>query len=77
MSGVIIAISVILVIIVAIILKLKYSADQHLLCPHCKLEFTADLLLFMDNSMNQCPFCHKWVLVKKIQNGLEVKKPFT
>ena len=77
MSSVIIAVGAIVAIVVGIILTLTYSEDQRIGCPHCQLEFTTDLLLFMGNSMTHCPFCHKWVSVRKYEDRLEAKKPFT
>jgi uncharacterized paraquat-inducible protein A len=67
----------IIAVIVVIILTLTYSEDQHLRCPLCELEFTADLIFFMDNSMAQCPFCHKWITIKKYQDRLDAKRLFT
>lgn len=77
MSSLIIVVGVILAIIVGIVLTLTYSADQNIKCPHCELEFATDLLLLMNNSMAQCPFCHKWITIRKLQDRLEVKRSFT
>jgi len=77
MSAIMLVIGVLIAVVVGILLTLTYSEEQHIRCPHCELEFTADLLLFMGNSMAQCPFCHKWSFVRKLQDRIEVKKPFT
>ena len=77
MSAIIIVISIIIAIVIGIVLTLTYLEEQHIKCPHCGLEFTRDLLLLKNNSTTQCPFCHKWIIVKKLEDRLEAKRLFT
>ena len=74
MSPAIISLIIALGIIIAIVMTLKYSANQHIKCPHCELEFTTDLLLFQDNTLSLCPFCHRWIMVRRIQDRLVARK---
>lgn len=76
MSPLIIVLVIVLGVIVAIVMTLNYSANQNIKCPYCELEFMTDLLLLKDNTISQCPFCHRWITVRKLQDRLVAKKLF-
>jgi uncharacterized paraquat-inducible protein A len=76
MSPLIIVLVLVLGIIVAIVMAIDYSANQHIKCPYCDLEFMTDLLLLKDSTLSQCPFCHKWITVRKMRDRLIARKLF-
>jgi len=76
MSSIIIAVIVILLISIAIIMMIKYTASQSLTCPHCQLEFVTDLFQIQDKALLTCPFCHRWILVTKSFEKYVAKKLF-
>jgi hypothetical protein len=76
MSTIIIAVIVILLFVVAILMMIRYAANKTLMCPHCQLEFATDLFLIQDNGLLGCPFCHRWIIVRKTFDKYVTKKLF-
>lgn len=65
MPLIIIAVVALLLLSVAIILTINYTANQSITCPHCQLEFITDLFQIRGRALLTCPFCHNWILVTK------------
>jgi len=59
-----------------ILLSLRFSHDQPLVCPFCQIGFTTDLYFLQQNALTACPFCHQWMVVTRVGNKNVVKKPF-
>ncbi len=76
MASIVIAVVVVLFLIVALALMVRYAANQSLLCPHCGLEFNSDLFLIQNHALLTCPFCQKWILATKSADRYEAKKLF-
>lgn len=76
MSPIIIAVVVILFVSIALVLMIKYAANQSLRCPHCELEFDTNLFLIKNNALLVCPFCQRWILATKSFDRYVAKKLF-
>ena len=74
---IVVVVTILLIAVIAITMMVKYTASQNLRCPHCKLEFTADLFEILDNSLLVCPFCRRWVVATKSFDRYVTKKLFT
>ena len=74
MFNILIVIIVILLAGTAIVLMIRYTANQNRRCPYCQLEFVTDLFMIKKNALPVCPFCHQWILVTKSFNKYIVKK---
>jgi|GEM_PF-3341038 len=77
MSLVIIGLVAIVLIVVVILLSLNYKSNQALKCPHCQLDFTADLFFLNKGTLVSCPFCHRWMVVARVMDRNVAKKLFT
>ena len=75
-SIVVVAIAV-LFFVMTLILMVKYTSSKGLTCPHCGLEFNTDLFLIQDYALLSCPFCHRWILVKKSSDSYIANRLFT
>jgi len=76
MSPLVIVLTITLTIVVAILLKINYSAEQKITCPYCQLEFVADLFLLGSSTLIICPFCHRWITVTKSYDRYIARKLF-
>ncbi|MEM2094036.1 MAG: hypothetical protein QXI32_01910 [Candidatus Bathyarchaeia archaeon] len=76
MLHIVLIIAAVVVLCGAILLSLKPSHDQPLVCPFCNIGFTADLYFFQQNTLTACPFCHQWMVVTRVGNKNIAKKPF-
>ena len=56
LPNIIIAVIVILLAGIAIVLIIRYTANQNLRCPYCQLEFVTDLFMIKENALLVCPF---------------------
>ena len=76
MMPIIIAVIVTFFASVVLVLMIKFTAGQNIMCPHCKLEFATDLFLIGNSGLATCPFCHQWISVTKSSGIVIVKKLF-
>ena len=76
MFPIVIVFVILIGVIVAVILSIRVKPNQALTCPHCDLEFVADLFLFQENTLVQCPFCHKWMTARKVAETYQARKIF-
>ncbi|MCK5402931.1 hypothetical protein KAI60_02350 [Candidatus Bathyarchaeota archaeon] len=67
---------ILIILVIAILLKINYKAEQKIRCPFCQLEFVADLFILGSSTLVICPFCHKWLSVKKFQDKYIIRRLF-
>jgi uncharacterized Zn-finger protein len=76
MFPIVIVFVILIGVMVAVILSIHINPNQSIECPHCKLEFVSDLFLLQENTLVQCPFCHKWMTAQKVREKYHARKIF-